>query len=171
MPYATAQDMLDRIDSRWLCQLVNDDNTPATTLQFIASTRVAAALSDAAGKILASALQGKRYTKDSLLTLQDDGLSLLVWLNVQLAAGNLANARQIPVKDMADTLPAYGEALAFLQQLQMGNVIFDINPDTVNPNAQAGLPATQRQSSVIVRQARPYFGDLGECWPRNWGNL
>ncbi len=160
MPYATAQDMIDQIDKRWLFQLVYDNNLPATEAQFLASTRVATALSSAAGRILASALQGRRYTKAILDELTGDGLALLVWLNVQLAAGHLATARQIPAKDMAETLPAYGEALAFLQQLQLGNVIFD-----VDENATAGLPTTQPFCSPILVGARRYFGNVARSSP------
>ena len=116
MPYATAKDILDRIDSRWLRQLILDNNTVATEEQFLASTRVAAALSDAAGRILASCLQGKRYSKADLDGLTGDGASLLVWLNVNIAAGNLAAGRQIPAEKIAETIPMYGQALALLEQ-------------------------------------------------------
>lgn len=159
MPYATAQDMLDRIDSRWLRQLVYDNNTVATEEQFLASARVAAMLSDAAGKILASARQGERYSKADLDGLTGDGLSFLVALNVYLAAGGLACVRQIPADKIAETLPQYGEALATLQQLQLGNVIFDIDLA-----ADAGLPHTQRYArSPVVCAATPLFGDVYPC--------
>jgi phage gp36-like protein len=165
MPYATAQDMIDQIDNRWLFQLVLDNNIPATEAQFLASVRVEAALSSAAGRILASALQGKRYTKAVLDGLTGDGLALLVWLNVQLAAGHLASARQIPAKEMAETLPTYGEAQAFLQQLQLGNVIFD-----VDANALAGIPYTQPFCSPVLVGARRMFGNVARsspCCPPN----
>jgi hypothetical protein len=151
--------MLDRIDSRWLRQLVYDNNTVATEEQFLASGRVAALLSDAAGKILASALQGQRYLRSDLDGLTGDGLNYLIALNVYLAAGGLACVRQIPADKIAETLPQYGEALATLQQLQLGNVIFD-----VAASADAGLPHTQRFArSTIVCGALPLFGNVYPC--------
>ena len=156
MAYATAQQMLDRIDSRWLCQLILDDGTEGTTVDFLASTRVEAALEDAAGMILAYALQGGRYTTDDLDDLTGPSLGLLVRLNVDLAAALLAEARQVPLADIERTIPGYGRSMKFLEQLQLGNVIFN-----VELVIEAGSPKLARnQAGYITCNAIRYFGDV-----------
>jgi phage gp36-like protein len=153
--FATAQEMLDRIDSRWLCQLVFDDNTVATEEEFLASTRVADCLDDASGMVLAYALQGKRYSVADLEGLTGVGQKLLVKITVDIAAAFLAEARQLPAEDIARAVPGYGRAMQFLEQLQLGNIVFH-----VEDNMQAGLPSTQIQCSTLVSSASRLFGDV-----------
>jgi phage gp36-like protein len=135
MAFATPQQMLDRVDARWLCQLVKDDGTAATTAEFLASQRAEDALNDAAGLILSHCLQGGRYTEDDLDALTGRGLGLLVRMNVDLAAAFLAEARQVPLEDVERTVPGYGRAMQLLQQLQLGNIIWP-----VTKAANAGVP-------------------------------
>jgi phage gp36-like protein len=156
MAFATAQDMLDRIDSRWLCDLILDDGTAGTEAEFLASTRVAAVLDDAAGIILAYALQGGRYTEDDLDDLTGASLSLLVRLNVDLASALLAEARQVPVEDVEKTIPGYGRTLKFLEQLQLGNVIFN-----VQAAIDAGSPKlAYNVAGYMIPTMERYFGDV-----------
>ena len=162
MAFATAQDMLDRIDSRWLCQLVYDNNPVATEAQFLASTRVADCLADASGMILAYALQGKRYSVEDLEGLTGDGAKFLVKLTVDIAAAFLAEARQLPAEDIARAVPGYGRAMKILEQLQLGNIIFQ-----VDAAGEAGVPHIQPACGTTVWNARRIFGDI----PRPQGCL
>lgn len=156
MAFATAQDMLDRVDSRWLRGFVLDDGTLATEAEFLASGRVAAALEDAAGIIVAHTLQGGRYTTDQLEALTGPSLGLLVRMNVDLAAALLAETRQVPLKDVEETIPGYGRAMALLSQLQLGNVVFN-----VEEAIDAGSPKLARNTAGYLVQNMPrYFGDV-----------
>ena len=112
------------------------------------------------------ARQGKRYSALDLASLTGDGLSWLVWLNVQLAIRNLAMARQIPDEEARRSVPGLALAASYLEQLQLGNRVFD-----VELAAQAGLPALQKQRSLVVCGATRYFGDVYEeppCCPPLW---
>lgn len=156
MAFASAQDLIDRVDVRWLGLLVLDDGTRATEAQVLASDRVAAALEDAAGFILSYALQGGRYTSAMLDALTGASAALLVRLNVDLAAALLAEARQVPLADIEKTIPGYGRTMKFLEQLQLGNVIFD-----VEEAKNAGTPKIARNTPgyTIFNMSR-YFGDV-----------
>lgn len=157
MAFATAQDMLDRIDNRWLQQLILDDGNEGTSAQFLASDRVAAALEDAAGLILAYCLQGGRYTEDDLLALTGSSLGLLVRMNVDLAAAYLGEARQIPLDDLQRTVPGYGRTMQLLQELQRGNIIF-----AVQKAADAGVPslAYRTDGSNVICHLNRLVGDV-----------
>lgn len=157
MAFATPEDVVTRIDVRWLGDLVLDNNTRATEAQVLASTRLQAALDDAAGIILAYALQGERYSRDDLNNLTDEGLSLLIRLNVDVAASLLAEGRQVPQADIEKTIPGYGRSMGLLQQLQLGNVIFE-----VAEAARAGIPdiARNTQGTNIICNMRRLFGDV-----------
>lgn len=157
MAFAAPADMIARIDPRWLGDLIKDDNTRATEAEILASARVTVALDDAAGIILAYALQGERYSRADLASLADEGLSLLVRLNVDLAAALLAERRQVPSQDIEKTIPGYGRSMAMLQQLQLGNVIFE-----VAEAGRAGIPdlAYRNEGSNIICNARRLFGNV-----------
>lgn len=163
--------MRSRVDFRWLAQLVKDDGTDATTSEFDASQRVLDALEDASGIILGYALQGKRYSLEDLQTLADADLAaagrgLLIRMNVDLAAALLAEARQIPNEDIAKTIPGYGRTMQFLQQLQLGNVIFENTAA-----ARAGVPElayTGGGSNVICHLSR-LVGDVAFTEKQNNG--
>jgi len=164
--FATPQQVIDRIDVRWLGDLVTDDNTRATAAQVLASSRLEACLDDAAGLILAYALQGQRYSRDDLDGLTAEGLSLLVRMNVDLAAAMLAEGRQVPLADIEKTIPGYGRTMGLLQQLQLGNVIFE-----VATAGRAGIPdiAYQREGTNIICNMRPLFGDVSQTEAQNDG--
>lgn len=166
MAFATAQDVVDRIDVRWLGDLILDDNTRGTEAQVLGSTRLAACLEDAAGIILAYALQGQRYSRTDLASLTDEGLALLVRLNVDMAATLLAEGRQVPQADIEKTIPGYGRSMGLLQQLQLGNVIFE-----VAAAARAGIPdiAYQTRGSNIACNARRLFGNVEQTEKQNNG--
>lgn len=166
MAFATAQNVVDRIDVRWLGDLIFDDNTRGTEAQVLASTRLAACLEDAAGIILAYALQGERYSREDLASLTDEGLALLIRLNVDMAATLLAEGRQVPQADIEKTIPGYGRSMAMLQQLQLGNVIFE-----VATAGRAGVPnlAYQSRGSNITCNVRRLFGDVGRTEDQNDG--
>jgi hypothetical protein len=158
MAFATAQDMLDRIDNRWLFKLVLDTGIIATEAQFLASPRTAACLSDGAGIIVAHTLQGGRYVTADLLALTGDSLGLLIRMNVDLAAALYGESRQVPLKDIEQTVPGYGRAMALLQQLQLGNVVFD-----VQTAIDAGSPKLARnKAGYLVDNMGRYFGDVWE---------
>lgn len=113
-------------------------------------------LEDAAGMILAYALQGGRYTEDDLANLTGASLSLLIRLNVDLASAMLAEARQVPVEDVEKTIPGYGRTLKFLEQLQLGNVIFN-----VTAAIEAGSPKlAYNTAGYMVPNMERYFGDV-----------
>lgn len=163
MAFATAQDMLDRIDNRWLCKLILDDQTAATTSQFLASARTAAALEDSAGIIVAHTLQGGRYATADLEALTGPSLGLLIRMNVDLAAALLAEARQVPLQDVEKTIPGYGRTLQLLSQLQLGNIVFDIQTAI-----DAGSPKLARnKAGYLVDNMGRYFGDVWESEAQN----
>lgn len=166
MAFATPEDVVTRIDVRWLGDLVLDNNTRATEAQVLASTRLQAALDDAAGIILAYALQGERYSRDDLNNLTDEGLSLLIRLNVDVAASLLAEGRQVPQADIEKTIPGYGRSMGLLQQLQLGNVIFE-----VATAGRAGIPEIARntQGTNILCNMRRLFGDVQRTEDQNDG--
>lgn len=166
MAFATPADVVTRIDVRWLGDLVLDNNTRATEAQVLASTRLQAALDDAAGIILAYALQGERYSREDLASLTDEGLSLLIRLNVDVAASLLAEGRQVPQADIEKTIPGYGRSMGLLQQLQLGNVIFE-----VAAAGRAGIPEIARstQGTNVLCNMRRLFGDVQRTEDQNDG--
>jgi len=167
MPWATPQNMLDRVDNRWLCRFVKDDGTMATPLEFQASQRVSCCLTDAGGVILAYTLPARRYTKDDLNALTGDSLSLLVRMNADLASAFLAQSRQVPQEEIARTVPGYGLALKLLEMLNDGTLIFD-----KDAAAFAGLPTNQSYcASTVVTYARRYFGDAADTCRQPWWGI
>lgn len=163
MAFATPTDLVARVDVRWLGLLVKDDGTLATQAEVLASTRVAAALESAAGFILAYALQGGRYTRAMLDALTGYSLALLKQLNCDLAAAIIAESRQVPLAEVEKSVPGYGRTMAFLEQLQLGNVIFD-----VDAAVDAGSPKLARNNpGYLVPNMTRYFGDVWQTERQN----
>lgn len=173
MAFATPDDVVTRVDYRWLALFVLDEDAPASLQDVLDSTRLAAALEDAAGLILMYTRQGGRYTLANLTDLTGPSASLLVRMNVDLAATLLAEARQVPSADIEKTIPGYGRTMSLLQQLSLGNVIFDVPAvaDAGVPHlAYRGRHALGRSSNIICHLSR-LVGDVAKTEAQNDGQF
>lgn len=162
---ATVQDFLDRFDARLVADLARDDGTPEGNLA--ANPRVLAALRDASGEVRSAILQGKRYTLEEILALEEDDAAFLKRLVCTRAMLHLAAAR-VSTLGEENYRAAQEWVEEKLRQLAGGERIF------ATAGAQeAGLPRTEspllvevRRMNLLVDRAEGYYPSRGERMAR-----
>lgn len=172
-PYATAADLTDLRDWRWLADRLSDDNTrPANAAAVQAHSLVARALRWASAEIESAVTCGNRYRPEDLIELTEtqtvptaqggDGSTqgyvvakeMVIGLCCDLAAWWLEKRRKPGAKP--ETVAGVAEAFATLDRLRIGERVFPIAdsqsaglPDVVAVEEstdleQAGIPMTER---------------------------
>jgi phage gp36-like protein len=158
MPYATAQNMLDRYDNRRLGQLVRDDGTEATSTQLLSDTILAAALSDAASILNSAIFRGNRYLPTDLAALTGDDQALLIRVNCDLAFGLLHRRRGFTQSEIETLAPGYKDAVLLMGRLELGDAIFNT---TTAPGAGVHVTPVPLSSKITLVSSRwRYFGIL-----------
>jgi len=143
--FATPSDLALNYDERMLLQLASDTDTPAVTIE--GNSIILNALAKATEEILSHARVGKKYTEAELQTLADNTTSgyLLVGLCCDLAYGYMVMRRGTGATDADRLSPRYKLAVATLQRLAEGHLIF---PRIVGEeHEQAGTPSTENLNS------------------------
>jgi phage gp36-like protein len=157
--YASASDMLTRYDPRPIGDLVKDDGSRASPSTLLNDPVLAAALQDASGLVDSATLVGGRYSPGDLAGLAptDNTTLFLKRLVCDLAYGLLISRRGYSRADQLAQAPNYQEALALLEKLRAGELIFDI-PDVINAGRVQNVVLSKQifLISSIVR----IFGDL-----------
>lgn len=120
--FAEPADLLLRYDYRAIGQMISDTGTAADEAAVLASDVTEALLADASGTITAYALKGGRYSEADLIALTGNGEAFLKRLTCDLAFYSVVLRRGLPV----DQYPQIIEALAMLESLSQGNIIFPI---------------------------------------------
>lgn len=166
MPYASAQDLLDRFDARRIGDLILDDDKSAraTVGQILSSAVVSVALTDASGMVDAACQAGEKYTQADLTNMAGTGLNLLKWITCSLAYGLLVRRRGHNAPDLQTLAPQFYEAQKYLEALRLGEVIFPLEA-----NEEAGIPQnvvlSKNSKSLMLTAASRYFGLLSADFP------
>lgn len=174
MAFATASDLTNRFDWRWIAKNILDGSTantsyPTPTLaEVLASGVVSAALDDASDLVMAAAAIGDRY---SVADLTGYGGNLLIRITCNLAMGLILMRRGRAVTDEEALSKPYTEALEYLEQLRRGERIFFAVPDV----PAAGLPGTASMTPPLcapplISANGRIFGTIGNRFgPSNCG--
>lgn len=164
--YLTGDQFLQCYDARRVGQWLSDNDTPLTPAES-ASSAILAELVRQAGKMIDSAAtNAARYSRQDLGSLAADveNGGLIRRLCADLAYGLLAKRRGYSAAEVAELAPGYVEAMSMLDQLRLGERIFDL------PGVpEAGLPGVVRlggSQSGSIGQSKRFFG----CLPVNRGN-
>lgn len=158
MSYATIADFKLRYDIRRIGDLVNDDETRATSAELDSSTTLQACLDDAHSMIDSACLLGKRYTADDLSGLTGTDAALLKRICCDLAYGLLVRRRGFTEGEVSKLAPGYGEAVAILRQLRLGELVFVV--DTVLEAGTAEIGVVMGRDITLVTKATRLFGNL-----------
>lgn len=140
--FITAAQFLEAYDERRVSQLCSSTGTPITSAALPTNTTLLNALNRAAGMITAACRVGQRYQYDDLVTLSegtDPGSYVIQQLNADLAFGLLNARRGLSMEELSVQAPMWAFAQDYLNQLRLGERIFDIAGD-----ADAGLPDVVR---------------------------
>ena len=162
MPFATAQDMIDRYDSKTLGDLATDSGATVSEPDLLNNSKMTAALAGGAGDLISAVLRGERYTRANLDALTGDSLAYLLDINCAFAFWRLWKRK--PYNWGMDdrrraALEDYTEALAMLDS---GARIFDIDtaresgrPD-IETITQAEIDGQWSLVADIARHGRFY---------------
>lgn len=166
MPYATPAQMTLRYDVRRLGQLCTDGTQPLVPAQLTANTILLEALEDAAGLINSALLRGGRYDAADLAALTGSDAKLLVRVTCDLAYGLLVQRRGYTSTELESLAPAYTGALALLDRLANGELVFNI-PSAI----AAGKPVRVviDKNLQLISSSRRLYGDT-TVNPNNPGN-
>jgi phage gp36-like protein len=142
MSYATTADLLKRVDSRVLGDLVSDSNVRVDPTSLLTDANIQAALDDASGLINSAVLVSEKYQPSDLAGLTGVDQAYLLRLTCNLAYGLLVLRRGQSV----EKLEQYQEALKTLEMLRSGERVF-----AVAANEEAGLPQAQFPSAAVYQ--------------------
>ena len=154
MAYASGSDMVARYDVRRMGQWLSDSGVPVEDGDVPSNTKLAALLNDASELVNSAAFVGKRYSRANLTSLSsDDGGPLLKRIVCDLAYGMLAMRRGYSIKELTDLAPGWEWAQEMLEQLRLGERIFDFTAA-----ADAGLvevvSVTDQSGSLLSKNTR-----------------
>lgn len=122
MPYAEAQDMIDRFDSRLLGDLVQDANTQAGEVALLSNRKMMAALGDASGEVDAAIMVGAQYTPEQLAGLTGNSLSHLKRITCDIALARLIERRPGMAMEVSERILT--RAQKHLESLRKGLNVF-----------------------------------------------
>lgn len=141
--FATSADMLKRYDARTLADCCSDNGEPVAVTQLASDTKMAAALADASGRILAACLRGGRYSEADLAALTGESLSYLKYVTCLIAMDGLW--RRKPYSQDDGRKAAREDAEEILSLLRKGEEIFAV-PATI----AASVPDVDTVTAVEV---------------------
>jgi len=153
MAYADAADLIARVDTQIVGDLITDDDTDTgirerpSQATILASDVVTTILGDASGRIDA-ALQNKGlYTPDQLAALTGNALSHLKRITCIVAVAMLFDRR--PTRGTIEIAEHYREqAEKYLLQIQKGENVFGLDD---NSDVDAGLMDTAGPTAVELQ--------------------
>lgn len=159
--HATVDDLLKRYDLRRIGDLVNDNDTRATSTDLNnasspAGAVVQTALSDASGMINSAILAGKRYKLTDFINMSDESKALLKRLCCDLAYAFLVSRRGYGATDLEAMTSRAKESEMILEQLRQGERLFE-----VEENQNAALPnqaVISNKVSLFSKELDRYFG-------------
>ena len=161
-------DMLDRYDSRVLCDLVSDNGVPETTTGLVTNRKIAVAIETAEGRLLAACRVGKLYSDDDIAGLEGANAALAIDLICALALVNLMRRRPRP--ELYQTLNILNqENEAYLAQLRDGQRVFAMQTtmDASTPDIKSPTVVDVTNLNLITSRARGYFPDPVKRLPLN----
>lgn len=161
-------DMLDRYDSRVLCDLVSDNGVPETTAGLVSNRKMAVAIDTAEGRLLAACRVGKLYTDADIAGLEGVDASLAIDLICAMALVNLMKRRPRP--ELYQTLNALNqENEAYLAQLRDGQRVFALEKtlEASVPDVRSPTTVDVTNLNLITSRARGYFPDPNKRLPIN----
>jgi hypothetical protein len=126
MAFADSDDLILFYDSRRCRELASDTGTPIALGDLETDPVITAVLAKATEQVLSHARYGKRYSEEDLQELADDAERgwMLRSLTCDLAFASLIMRRGTGAADVDRLSPNYKMALATLQQLAAGAMIF-----------------------------------------------
>jgi phage gp36-like protein len=159
MAYITASDFLKCYDSRRVGQLLNDNDEQMFSSQILNSTVLAELLRQATKMIDSACAVGARYDPTELasLALDTDAGGFIRRVCADIAFGLLVKRRGYSLSETQDLAAGYTEAMGFLDQLRLGERIFDLPgvPEAGLPDvARLGINST---GTSVARNSR-FFG-------------
>lgn len=166
--FASGADLIARYDVRTICDLINDDNTAATSGDITGGVNlvVNAALADASGEVLTALRQAGRYTEAGLLAMTGNSAALLKKVTCKIAFWNLWERRASWDDDRGDQ--ARADARRVINDLKNGNIVFDIEGDVAAGVPRVSVPTifeSQNRNTLRFRMNPVY---PREQFPRNY---
>ena len=160
MAYASAQDLLNRYDSRRIGDLAGDVGVRLTESQILTDSKVAAALDDASGKVMAAIKRANRYTDSELNALTGVSLAYLKRITCDMAFAYLNMRRGYGAAEVEAQAPGYRTALEDLNRLGNGEMIFDVESkrEAGNPSYTTKNYTVNGQSMMSSETAKNLFG-------------
>lgn len=159
MSYATPDDMIARFDNKRLGQLVVDSGSPKSNTDLETDPTLQAALDDGAADIETAILVSNRYSVSTLQGLAALAIgparSALIRLNCDLAYGYLMIRKGYSAQELESLAPSYRMALDKLEQLRMGERIFNLTVNGDNPPGDAGSNVQQVPFFTQTSTRRP----------------
>jgi phage gp36-like protein len=172
MAYCTPAAFLQCYDSRRVGQLLTDNDEPLFSSQILSSSVLAELLRQATKIIDAACAVGDRYDPTELATLASDVEhgGLIRRLCADIAFGLLQQRRGYSLKEIQDLSSGYQLAMDMLEQLRMGERIFNL--DGV---PEAGLPDVVRlgvnSAGPSVANCSRFFGNTPTTNRFGYGGL
>jgi len=162
--FATPNDMIDRFDETILRDLCSDTGTAETDL--CASSKMAAAIASAEGRVLTACQVGQIYQQEDLAALTGPPQAMLVDIVCGLAMRGLLLRR--PGRDsFKDYIEATKHYEDHLDQLRTGTRLFPIAANLGASVVDLEGPTTVevQQLNLITSRARGYFPHPGSRLP------
>jgi hypothetical protein len=146
---AQPSDLTTAYDWRRISTQINDDGTAAQNIgQVQANANVIALGLQASAEIIVAATVGARYQEADLVNMalsQSGGGPWLVRMCCDIWFGMILQRRGLAASEMEKLAPAYGPALARVEQLRNGERIIPGIPGT----PEAGLPAVVATNNTL----------------------
>lgn len=162
----TAGEFLLRYDRNRVADYVTTDPENPVDPNNLASDQVLLTmLEDGKDLILAKARVGNRYTEAQLDALNDNFIKRL---NADLTYGMIVEAKGYTGEELAHLAPSYARALEWLDRLENGDMIFNIQvvADAGVADTQRVVPAVNPVSVVYTTaQLTRFFGSTGQTGP------
>lgn len=155
--YCTAAQFLETFDQRTIARLVSNTGVEVSVGSLATNAVLARALLAVSGRVEAACLAGQRYTPADLAALTGASAAYLAELVATLAMGRLILFR--PGLDI-ELPPSYQEALADLESLRHGELIFAFT-EVENAGVmdfQTVTPTDVQTRNDAVSQLKDYFG-------------
>jgi phage gp36-like protein len=159
--FSTSDDMVARFDARTLGDICADNDVQVTQAGLVTNTKMLAALNTATGRLLATALRAKRYSRVDLNSLTGESLDYLKDLTCRIAFWILWQRKPYSEdQQRKEAKQAYDDAL---EELGSGHEIFDV--DAVK---DAGIPKVETVTRTEIETDWNLFVDeaRGRFYPQ-----
>lgn len=151
--YADPDQMMARIDSRIIGQLLSDDGSQVSEAAAREHPILLEALEDASGQIRSAALVGHKYTEANLETLARNRDAFLMRLTCDLALGFLYNRRQSATEIPMNVI----RAEEWLAALRFGERILNVEENKTAGNPTNGYITDAVRSNLNLVSDRNRF--------------